>query len=202
MNKLFLASHFNSVSGLTKKFFGELNSSDIKIAYVPNAEPMKEPKDRSSYKTLEFLGFKEIVITDIEKLKRDEVKNIFDECQAIFGAGGDPVYLVDKLRETGVDELLIQEIKKGKFYLGSSAGSMIMGEKIKTTKYLGQKTTPGFGLIKFSILPHWGNEDDRDYKDKKVELIQESYDEKLAMMTLNDDQVVVVEDNKIEIWNK
>ena len=41
MNKLFLASQFNVVGGLVKRFFGGLNLADIKIAYIPNAEPMK-----------------------------------------------------------------------------------------------------------------------------------------------------------------
>lgn len=131
MNKLFLASQFNQVTGLVERFFGELNLSDIKIAYIPNAEPTKEPKNRSSYKALKSLGFKEIIVADIEKLEKNEIKNIFNECQAIFGAGGDPIYLINKLRENGVDKLLIQEIKNDKFYLGSSAGSMIMGEKLK-----------------------------------------------------------------------
>nr|MCW1949205.1 peptidase E [Candidatus Shapirobacteria bacterium] len=191
MNKLFLASHFSKVTSLVQGFFGGLNLSDIKMAYIPNAEPTKEPKNRSSYKALESLGFKEIIIADIERMKKDEIKGIFDECQAIFGAGGDPIYLINKLRETGMDKLLIQEIEKGKFYFGSSAGSMIMGEKIKTSKHLGQKTGIGFGLVKFSILPHWGEENDEDYKDKKVEIVQETYSEKMSVMTLTDDQVIV-----------
>jgi dipeptidase E len=201
MNKLFLASQFKQVTGLVQRFFGEINLSDIKIAYIPNAEPTIEPKNRSSYKLLGSLGFKEILIADIEKLGKNEIKNIFSECQAIFGAGGDPVYLINKLRETSVDKLLIQEIENGKFYLGSSAGSMIMGEKIKTSKHLGEKTGSGFGLVKFSILPHWGEENDEDYKDKKVEIVQESYNEKMSIMTLTDNHVIVVENNKIEIWS-
>lgn len=196
-----MSSQFEVVAGLTKKFFGEVNATDIKIAYIPNAEPTKEATNRNSYKTLEFLAFKEIVVTDIERLEKHKVKNIFDECQAIFVAGGDAIYLMDKLRETGIDGLLTQEIKKGKFYLGSSAGSMIMGEKIKTTKHLGQKTTSGLGLIKFSILPHWGKEGDNDYQDKKMELIRESYHEKLSVMTLRDDQVIVMENDKMEVWS-
>lgn len=201
MNKLFLASQFSQVVDLAKKFLGELNLSDIKVAYIPNAEPTKEPKNRSSYKALESLGFKEIKIADIEKMTKDEIKMIFNECRVIFGAGGDPVYLINKLRETGIGEILIKEIENGKFYFGSSAGSMIMGEKIKTSKHMGKETRSGFGLIKITILPHWGEANDEDYKDKKVEIVQESYNEKLSIMTLTDNQVVVVENNKMEIWN-
>lgn len=201
MNKLFLASQFKQVTNLVQRFFGEINLSDIKIAYIPNAEPTIEPESRSSYKALESLGFRKIIIADIEKSEKDEIRNIFNDCQAIFGAGGDPVYLINKLRETGIDKLLIQEIENGKFYFGSSAGSMIMGEKIKTSKHLGEKTGLGFGLVKFSILPHWGEENDEDYKDKKVEIIQETYSEKMSVMTLTDNQVIMVEDNKIEIWS-
>jgi dipeptidase E len=199
MKKLFLASQFSQVTSLVGKFFSGLDLSRVQIAYIPNADPNKEPKQRSSYKALESLGFK-IVIADIEKLNINEIKDIFSECQAIFGAGGDPVYLINKLRETGVDKLLIQEIQNGKFYLGSSAGSMIMGEKIKTSEYLGKKTGIGFGLVKFTILPHWGEKNDEDYRDKKVQLVQESYDEKMSIMTLIDEQVIVVENEKMEIW--
>jgi len=38
-------------------------------------------------------------------------------------------------------------------------------------------------------------------KDKKVQLIQESYDEKMSIMTLTDEQVITVENEKMEIWN-
>lgn len=201
MKKLFLASQFNLVDSLVGKFFSGLDLSTIQIAYVPNADPSKEPKERSSYKSLTSLNFK-IIITDIEKMTFDEIKNIFNECQAIFVAGGDPVYLVNKLRENEVDKLLIQEIEKGKFYLGSSAGSMIVGDKIKTSEYLSKKTELGLGLLNLSILPHWGRENDLDYRDKKVQLIQECYNEKLSIVTLTDDQIIVVEGEKIEIWNK
>ncbi len=201
MNKLFLASQFSQVIGLVKKFLGKSNLSNTKVAYIPNAEPTKEPKNRSSYKALESLGFKEIKIADIEKMNKDEIKNIFDECQVIFGAGGDPVYLINKLRETGFDKKLIQEIENGKFYFGSSAGSMIMGEKIKTSKHMGKETGSGFGLIKTTILPHWGEDNNEDYRDKKVEIVQESYNEKLSIMTLTDNQAIIVKDNKMEIWN-
>ena len=200
MNKLFLTSQFSQVIGLVKKFLGKTDLSNTKVAYIPNAEPTKEPKNRSSYKALESLGFKEIKIADIEKMNKDEIKMIFNECQIIFGAGGDPVYLINKLRETGIDEILIQEIEKGKFYFGSSAGSMIMGEKIKNSKYLGEKTENGLGLVKFSILPHWGEKNDEDYRDKKVQLVQESYDEKMSIMTLNDGKVIVIENEKMEVW--
>jgi dipeptidase E len=200
MKKLFLASQFDQVTILVEKFFSGLDLSKIQIAYIPNAEPNIEPRQRSSYKALESLGFK-IVVADIEKLKFDEIENIFSECQAIFGAGGDSVYLVNKLRETGIDKLLIQEIQNGKPYLGSSAGSMIMGEKIKTSEYLGKKTGIGLGLLSFSILPHWGEKNDEDYRDKKVQLVCESYDEKMSIMTLTNEQVIVIENEKMEIWN-
>ena len=97
--------------------------------------------------------------------------------------------------------MLTQEIQNGKFYLGSSAGSMIMGEKIKTSEYIGKKTGIGLGLLSFSILPHWGGKNDKDYRDKKVQLVSESYDEKMSIMTLTDDQVIVVENEKMEIWD-
>lgn len=199
MKKLFLASQFSQVTGLVGKFFSGLDLSKIQIAYIPNAEPNKEPKQRSSYKALESLGFK-IIVVDIEKLKFNEIKKFLTECQAIFGAGGDPIYLINKLRETGVDKLLIEEIENGKFYFGSSAGSMIMGEKIKNSKYLGEKTENGLGLVKFSILPHWGEKNDEDYRDKKVKLVQESYNEKMSIMTLNDGKVIVIENEKMEVW--
>lgn len=66
---------------------------------------------------------------------------------------------------------------------------------------MGGKTGLGFGLVKFSILPHWGEENDQDYKDKKVKIVQESYNEKMSIMTLTDDQAIIVENNKMEIWN-
>ncbi len=78
--------------------------------------------------------------------------------QAYFTGGGNTFLLVRTLHEHGLMNVLADEVKKGKPYLGTSAGSNIGGLNMKTTNDMPIVYPPSFdcmGLIPFNLNPHY-----------------------------------------------
>lgn len=75
-----------------------------------------------------------------------------------FTGGGNTFVLVSQLYRYGLMELLAPEIRAGKPYLGSSAGSNIAGVSMQTTNDMPIVYPPSFttmGLVPFNLNPHY-----------------------------------------------
>ncbi len=113
-----------------------------------------------------------------------------------YVCGGNTFYILDRMRKTGVDHLLIDEISAGAFYVGVSAGSIIVGPDIaaagignadKNDIQLSDLT--GLQLTNHIITPHYNEEEERDVDDFKRKRAGES------VVTLTDEQAIFVEEN-------
>lgn len=87
-----------------------------------------------------------------------------DKAQAIqnakgfFTGGGNTFLLVKTLHEEGLMNVLAENVKAGKPYLGSSAGSNIAGLNMKTTNDMPIVYPSSFdcmGLVPFNLNPHY-----------------------------------------------
>ena len=78
------------------------------------------------YKTILDLGNDESNILEY-KIGNEININDFD---IIYMLGGNTFYLLDVIRKTNFDKQIIDFINKGKIYIGSSAGSEILGSSI------------------------------------------------------------------------
>ena len=77
---------------------------------------------------------------------------------AIFVGGGNTFRLVDALHRRGLLEPIRDRVRAGAPYLGSSAGSIVAGPTLKTTKDMPIVQPPSFealGLVPFQISPHY-----------------------------------------------
>ena len=79
------------------------------------------------YKTILDLGNDESNILEY-KIGNEININDFD---IIYMLGGNTFYLLDVIRKTNFDKQIIDFINKGKIYIGSSAGSEILGSSIE-----------------------------------------------------------------------
>ena len=91
------------------------------------------------------------------------VKERLQAADVIFVAGGHTDYLMSVLNKTGVATLL-PELLKTKVYVGSSAGSMIMGKRVSTDAYrrvYGEAEDYGITeylrFVAMAVKPHFGN---------------------------------------------
>lgn len=119
--------------------------------------------------------------------------------------GGNSFYLLQVIQTRNLLNVFIEFIKSDKLYIGSSAGSIICGPTLlpyknwdDITKAPLLKSTDGFKLIDFIIIPHFGRE---KYLEKHLGIINNYYD-KYKMVLLTDEQGIVVIDNEITLINE
>ena len=145
-----------------------------------------------SLKELRDLGMTTISMN----ISKDDNFNDLAEFDMYYVCGGNTFYILDRIRKTGVDNILLKAIKKDKLYIGVSAGSIIMAKNIKTANVgkdgddneIGLKDISGFNIIPFHFFPH--------YDETEKEAVEEFYKtEQKPIMALTDDQAIFVDDN-------
>ncbi len=76
----------------------------------------------------------EIDIVNLLALPIEEVETRLADKDVIFVVGGDTDYLMSVFQKTGFDKLL-PKLLETKVYVGSSAGSMVVGKRINADAY-------------------------------------------------------------------
>ena len=115
---------------------------------------------------------------------------------AIFVVGGHTDYLMSVFVKTCFDKLL-PKLLKSKVYVGSSAGSMVMGKRLSSEAYktmykdvVGYGTTKYLELVDFSIIPHI---DSKDFPGRKENLVKAAKKHSGVIYGLRDDSAVLVD---------
>jgi dipeptidase E len=124
-----------------------------RICFVPFAL-----YDRQAYaaKVRERLRRMECEVVSVHEVSN--AARAIEEAEAVFVGGGNTFRLLKALYDGNLLAVIRQTIRKGKPYLGSSAGSIVAGPTIKTTKDMPIVQPPSFdalGLIDFQISPHY-----------------------------------------------
>ena len=135
--------------------------------------------------------------TITNKTPKDLEKDLTD-CDVIHVNGGNPFYLLLQAKKSGFDKWITDQVlKKDKIYIGSSAGTQIIGLDIKILSRPGTETDEkklinlkGSGIIDFLIFPHWGSEKFHDlYFDYRLKF---AYKPENKIILLNNWQYVKV----------
>ena len=134
MGKVVLTSCGIIDSKLKEQFYNLLNKdiNTIKLLFITIAVDGEKDTDRTwleeEYASILDLGIKEENITEFHY----EENINFSAYDIIYMIGGNTFYLLKELREKNLDEKIIQAINNGVIYIGSSAGSIILGKTIET----------------------------------------------------------------------
>jgi dipeptidase E len=138
-----------------------------------------------------------IIDANISKnIKGIKFKKSFD---VIYFCGGNTFYILDRIRKTGFDRLIKDHIKKGKLYLGVSAGSMIVHKTIEPAgigKFgdkndINLKNLQGLGVVNFTIFPHY-----KKYQEKEIKSFEKTVN--YPCYRLRDKQAILVIGNKLK----
>lgn len=91
------------------------------------------------------------------------------DINVLYISGGNEFYLKERSNESGFNEFVTNFVRQGGVYIGTSAGSIIAGNDMTALQKLSDLTTikkpidlSGFGLVDFTVLPHWGSENFQD----------------------------------------
>ncbi len=200
--KLFLAS----IAAETLEYLEEIlpkKPKECKVIFIPTAADPYEDKSfvEKDRKKLVELGYN---IEDFDIKNKDENKLLkkFNDIDAIFVAGGNSFYLLEKMQESGFDKIIKDLIGEGMVYVGSSAGAVVVGpsiEPIKSlddpSKALNLKSFTGLNLVDFVPLPHFDNEKYGPICKKAME----EYKDKFKILPIKDQQAAIVEDNSVRM---
>lgn len=205
MKKLFLASSFKDVASLMPDFANE----DIKgktVTFIPTASIPESVKFYvgAGKKALEKLGLK-VDELELTKATTEEISDKLCKNDYIYITGGNTFFLLQELRKTGADKIIIDQIHSGKLYIGESAGSMIVSPNIEYAKDMDSiKKAPelvtfsALNVVNFYPLPHHTN---FPFK-KAVEKIISIYESELKLYPISNSQAILVNEDKITVENK
>ena len=202
MRKLFLASSFSEVASLFPKFAGE-EIKGKRITFIPTASLVEEVRfyvddDRKAFEELGII-VEELEITTASP---DKISEILNRNDYIFISGGNTFYLLQELRRKGADILITEQIRAGKLYIGTYAGSIILCPDIEFVKEMDYNHTApelqsfiGLNIVDFYILPHY-----LDFPFEEItQNIVKKYGKKLDLRPISNKQVITIVGNRIEI---
>lgn len=137
----------------------------------------------------------EIDIVDLLALTLGEVEKRLADKDVIFVVGGDTDYLMSVYHKTGFDKLLTKLLET-KVYVGSSAGSMVVGKRISAAAYrliYGEDSKWDIedyvGLVDLSVMPHL---DSPHFPNRKESLLEAVGSFEGRVYGLRDDSAVVI----------
>ena len=185
MYKIVLTSCGVIDSKLKEQFYELLDKdiSRVKLLFITIAVDGEKDTDRTwleeEYATILDLGINKENITEFHYEDID-----FSSYDIIYMIGGNTFYLLKELREKKLDEKLIQAIQKGVIYIGSSAGSIILGKTIETAlpydeNWVNLEDFEGLNIVDGIIIPHANRKQDfiKEAKEKYNDRIIELYDD-------------------------
>lgn len=203
MKKIFLASFFSDVACLLEGFIGE-NLKGKTITFIPTASLAEFPRFfvKMAKKSLEELGLI-VDVLDVTKFSSEEIKNTIVSNDYIYVSGGNTFYLLQELKRKKADEIIKDQIEKGKPYIGESAGSIILCPNIEYIKLMdNEKKSPmnnnynAINIIDFYPVPHCDN---FPFKNKVKKIIK-SYNS-INLLPFSNNQAILVNGDKIRVEN-
>ncbi|MCR1815370.1 peptidase E [Aliarcobacter butzleri] len=200
MKKLLLASSFKDVANIFADFEKDLKGKTV--TFIPTASKVEKVVFyvNSGKKALQKLG---LIIDelDISTASNDEINDKLRNNDFIYITGGNTFFLLQELKKTGTDKIIIDEINKGKLYIGESAGAIVTSANIEYVKRMDDvKKAPnltefsGLNVVDFYVIPHYTNFP----FEKTVEKIIEDYSSKLNLSPISNKDAILVVDNKID----
>ena len=198
MNKKIVLTSCGIINENLKGEFYKLLNKEIektKVLYITTAIDGEDDSDTSwideEFKTILDLGIKK---ENIKEYKMDyEIDlSLYD---MIYMMGGNTFYLLKKIRDTKFDIKLKEAINNSIVYVGSSAGSIILGNTIELAlaydkNHVNLVDFTGLKLIDGIIVPH---------ANRKQEFIAEKREQyKDKIYAINDEYGVIYNNNEIK----
>ena len=190
-------SYLAGTKNITKKYLSKMISN--KIVFIPtagNVEPYTGYIDEG-VEMLKSLGY-ELEIIDISKYDEDYLKNKLSKTECICISGGNTFYLLQELKKKNLIGLLYERIKEGLFYIGESAGAIIMSENIEYSQMMDDKSIAselddytGVNVFEHYVLPHIGEYPFEESTQKTLE----NYQDKISLVAINNSEAILVNDS-------
>jgi dipeptidase E len=114
--------------------------------------------DRDAYAMKVEQRFHELGLELMSAHRASDQRAAVAAADGIFVGGGNTFRLLDSLHRSSLIDVIRERVRAGIPYVGSSAGSIVAGPTIMTTKDMPIVQPPSFtslGLVPFQISPHY-----------------------------------------------
>ena len=205
MKEIFLCSYFAEVATLLPQSV-PTSLCGKTVAFIPTASIHEDFNQyvEEGREALASLGLtiKELEITQCEQ---KEIETVLRNCDCIYVSGGNTFFLMQELRRTGTDRLIVEQVEKGKLYIGESAGAMVFAPNIEYAKKMDNhlSMTPGFndftalGIVNFYPVVHFKS---YPFEESTQTVIREN--RHLLLKPITNKQAIVVIGDTISIQSK
>jgi len=153
-----------------------------RIAFVPYAL-----FDRDAYARKAEARFQELGLA-LASVHRADPRAALADADGIFIGGGNTFRLLDALHRNSLIELIRERVRGGVPYVGSSAGAIVAGPTIMTTKDMPIVQPPSFTalhLVGFQISPHYLD------PDPHTTHMGETQEERIGQFLEENDRIVI-----------
>ena len=203
MKTLFLTSYLAGTIEKLVNLLQKEQSYEKNILFIPTASNVEEYTGYidEGQAALQQFGFK-LDVLDIATTDLQQCHTAFSNATIICLSGGNTLYLLQELKRKKLDQLLVQKIAQGCFYIGESAGAMILAANIEYNKIMDDSSLASelnnytaLNIIDFYPLPHY-------IEEPFVESVQQTYAKyknNLPLVPINNQQAIIVRDNTYSI---
>lgn len=170
-------------------------AKEIKIIFIPTASRTPEELKyvKMSKQELYDLGIEYENITILNLNRRTMSESEMLDYDAIYVCGGNTFYLLSRLKETKFHQKIKQFVKKGKVYVGVSAGSIVAGPDIEIAGWGSEgdkndcdlENFKALNLAKIAIFPHY-------YIELKKEVNEFAKKVNYPILALTDNQAFLI----------
>lgn len=201
MKKMFLASSFKDVADVFAKFETDLNGKTV--TFIPTASVVEKVVFyvNSGRKALEKLGLI-VDILEVSAAAADEIEEKLRNNDFIYITGGNTFFLLQELKRTGADKIIIEEVEAGKLYIGESAGAMVVSADIEYAKAMDSvKKAPSLtdynslGLVECYAVPHY---ESSPFK-KAAQAMIDTYSSTRNVVPISNYEAILIHGNEIRI---
>lgn len=202
MKKMFLCSSFKDSYSLLSDFAGE-SLKGKRVTFFPTASAVEEVTHyvEAAEEAFHQLGM-HLETVQIAEQSTEEITKMMEQNDVMYVSGGNTFYLLQELRKHRLDDVLKEEINKGKLYIGESAGSIIMAPSIEYISVMDDRqkaaelsSCQGFNEISYYPVPHMYN----TYLGEAAQQIMEQFEQTLDLCPLTDEQALLITGEQAEV---
>jgi cyanophycinase len=155
----------DTVDDIDKYLIGRFKPKNV--AVIPAAAGMESDAHKWIDMALEHYAKFDLPVIEVPVFNKDQANDknfarLLTDADWIFFSGGNPGYLMETVSGSKLWEVIMQRVDDGALLAGSSAGAMIMGNFLMSAPSFkamfsgkGIIWHDGFGLVDYTILPHF-----------------------------------------------
>jgi len=200
--KLLLTSEGLTTKAIRNAFYELFDKkSDISLGFIPTAAHLEPRQDWviEDIQKLIDMGIR-VKVIDLRMVEKVDLKSILEKLDGVWVNGGNTFYLLKWMRKSGFLEIIHEILKKGKVYVGVSAGSIIAGPSIDICTWKNVDDTScvlmddlsALHLTNVSVFPHYSKEWENIVNQNKNKL-------KNKLICVTDKQAVLILGTKVEV---